>query len=61
MKFKEYIKPEIKLVRCADLMEGDMGFGSWGVDGQHQPIDQADGDEIDVFSKKHNLWDDWED
>ena len=43
-------------------MEGEMREGSWGVDGQHGPIDEGDGDDIEVLGKDNsNLWDGWDD
>ena len=62
MKKKEYTKPQIDLVIMSDLLEGDMREGSWGVNGQHGPIDEADGDDIEVLGKDNgNLWDGWDD
>ena len=58
---KEYIKPEVELVMMSDFMEGEMREGSWGVDGGHTPIVDSGDDEIIIYSKKNNLWDDWED
>jgi len=59
MMKKEYIQPQIENVVMMDLME--MRENSWGVDGQHQPIDEADGDDIEIFSKDgRNIWDGWD-
>lgn len=59
MKKKTYIQPVIENVIAMELME--MREGSWGVDGQHQPIDEAGGDEIDVLGKEgSNMWDGWD-
>ena len=59
MKQKKYIKPDIKMVETPELMQ-QMLETSWGVDGTHQPIGEAEGDDIEVFSKKNNLWEEWE-
>ena len=62
MKKNIYIKPQVDLVLMEDLMEGEMREGSWGVDGQHGPIDEGDGDDIEVLGKDNsNLWDGWDD
>jgi hypothetical protein len=59
MKKKTYIQPEIENVIAMELMQ--MQEKSWGVDGQHQPIDEAGGDEIDVLGKEgSNMWDGWD-
>lgn len=59
MKKKTYIQPVIENVIAMELME--MREKSWGVDGQHQPIDEAGGDEIDVLGKDgSNMWDGWD-
>ena len=59
MKKKTYIQPVIENVIAMELME--MREKSWGVDGQHQPIDEAGGDEIDVLGKEgSNMWDGWD-
>ena len=57
---KEYIKPEVELVMMSDFMEGEMREGSWGVDGGHTRIKDDEGDDIIIYSKKNNLWDDWD-
>lgn len=59
MKKKTYIQPVIENVIAMELMQ--MREKSWGVDGQHQPIDEAGGDEIDVLGKDgSNMWDGWD-
>ncbi len=59
MKKKTYIQPVIENVIAMELMQ--MREKSWGVDGQHQPIDEAVGDDIDVLGKEgSNMWDGWD-
>ena len=59
MKKKTYIQPEIENVIAMELMQ--MQEKSWGVDGQHQPIDEAGGEDIEVFGKEgSNMWDGWD-
>lgn len=59
MKKKTYIQPVIENVIAMELMQ--MREKSWGVDGQHQPIDEAGGDDIDVLGKEgSNMWDGWD-
>lgn len=59
MKKKTYIQPVIENVIAMELMQ--MREKSWGVDGQHQPIDEAGGDDIDVLGKEGgNMWDGWD-
>ena len=60
MKQKQYIKPEAMLVEMDEQL---MRKGSWRVtnpDGtsEQRPIGEADGDEIEVMSKKSIFWDD---
>lgn len=62
MKKYQYIKPQVELVLMEDLMEGEMREGSWGVDGDHTPIKDDDGDDIIIYGKDNsNLWDGWDD
>lgn len=64
MKKNQYIKPEI--VVTAVISESLMGESRFSIDGSavdgdgtSTPIIEDD-PEI-IYSKKHNLWDDWED
>jgi len=59
MKKKTYIQPVIENVIAMELMQ--MREKSWGVDGQHQPIDEAGGNDIEVLGKEgSNMWDSWD-
>ncbi len=59
MKKKTYIQPVIENVIAMELMQ--MREKSWGVDGQHQPIDEAGGNDIEVLGKEGgNMWDGWD-
>ena len=62
MKKMRYTKPELMLVSMEDQL---MVKASWRVtnpDGSYEqrPIGQAEGNEIEVFSKQGRFWDDEE-
>lgn len=60
MESRKYIKPEISIIEGI-LKEVVLGEGSYGFDGQHDPITEQGDDDIIIDAKKNNLWDDWED
>lgn len=50
---KQYIQPTIESIIPMELLQ--MREKSWGVDGQHQPIEEAGGDDIEVLGKEGPL------